>query len=110
LKKINNLEELALIKFDNLSENIIEDIEPIKKIQILEAHFSNKGRAGKTVTLIKGFIGSNIEIKALAKVIQIKINVGGSVKHGEILIQGDYRNQIIDFLISLGHKVKRVGG
>jgi len=76
----------------------------------LEAHFSNKGRAGKTVTLIKGFEGSTSECKALAKQLKQAVGVGGTVKAGEIIIQGEYREQLIKILIEMGHRVKRVGG
>ncbi len=78
--------------------------------QYLEAHFSNKGRGGKTVTVIKGFEGNNTELKALAKKIKQHCSVGGSVKDNNIIIQGNVRDQIMDFLSSEGHHVKRVGG
>ena len=76
----------------------------------LEAHFSKKGRAGKVVTLIKGFEGENEALKSLAKTLKQTVNTGGTVKNGEILIQGNYRDQIIDKLEEMGHKVKRIGG
>ena len=76
----------------------------------MEAHFSNKGRAGKTVTLIKGFEGTIIECKVLAKQLKQAVGVGGTVKAGEIIIQGEYREQLIKILIEMGHQVKRVGG
>ena len=80
------------------------------KKQFLEAHFSNKGRSGKTVTVIKGFVGTDDEIKSLAKLIKLKFGVGGGVKNQEIVIQGNIRKKIIDFLEFSGHYVKRVGG
>lgn len=111
-KKLNSLEELAKIQFSDLApdpENYVEKEDAFVP-QELEAHFSNKGRAGKTVTIIKGFEGENSELKTLAKTIKNTIGVGGTVKNGEILIQGNYRNQIMDVLNEMGHKVKRVGG
>tara|TARA_A100001015_G_C14923128_1_gene685134 strand:+ start:271 stop:612 length:342 start_codon:yes stop_codon:yes gene_type:complete len=111
-KKLNSLEDLAKIKFDSLEPDPVNENKPEIKFnkQFLEAHFSNKGRAGKVVTLIKGFKGSNDELKALAKTIKKEIKVGGTVKNGEILIQGNFRDKIMETLKNMGHEVKRVGG
>ena len=78
--------------------------------QYLEAHFSNKGRGGKTVTLIKGFEGSPDALKALAKTLKQHCGVGGSVKDYDIIIQGSMRDKIMALLKKEGHQVKRVGG
>lgn len=112
MKKLSSLADLAKIEFENLSP-IDEKEVPSEKpaiVQSLEAHFSNKGRAGKTVTVIKGFEGDKSELKTLAKSLKHTIGVGGTVKNGEIIIQGNYREQIMELLIQMGHKVKRVGG
>ncbi len=111
-KKLNSLEELAKIKFENLApdHDPLPDSEPEFIAQDLEAHFSNKGRAGKTVTLIKGFEGSTEDLKTLAKRLKQAVGVGGSVKDGAIIIQGNYREQLIQILTAMGHKVKRIGG
>jgi len=111
-KKLNSLEELAKIKFENLTPDpdSLPDSEPEVIAQDLEAHFSNKGRAGKTVTLIRGFEGSTEDLKALAKKLKQAVGVGGSVKGGAIIIQGNYREQLIQILTEMGHKVKRIGG
>jgi len=111
-KKLNSLEALSQIQFDYLApdpENYQEP-EEIPEKQYLEAHFSNKGRAGKTVTLIKGFEGDPSELKALAKLLKQHVGTGGAVKNGEIVIQGNYREALMEKLESLGHNVKRVGG
>jgi translation initiation factor 1 len=78
--------------------------------QYLEAHFSNKGRGGKTVTIIKGFTGAPEALKSLAKALKQHCGVGGSIKDQDIIIQGNMRDKIMTFLQNEGHQVKRVGG
>ena len=67
-------------------------------------------RKGKPVTIIEGYEGSDDDFKILAKAIKTKLSVGGSYKEGSMLIQGDYRDKIMEFLKTKGFKVKRVGG
>ncbi|MCO5723495.1 translation initiation factor [Robiginitalea marina] len=67
-------------------------------------------RKGKPVTLLEGYNGSEEDLKTLARQIKQRLGVGGSSKNGSILIQGDYRVQIMQHLRELGFKVKRVGG
>ena len=111
-KKLNSLEALANIQFKNLAPSPEPLTDNAHKLmtQELEAHFSNKGRAGKTVTLIRGFEGSTDELKVLAKKLKQAVGVGGSVKNGEIIIQGNYREQLIIILTEMGHRVKKIGG
>ena len=111
-KKINSLEDLSSIKFDSLAPDPINYIfeSPKQRKQFLEAHYSNKKRAGKVVTLIKGFQGSNLELKTLSKILKNSLGVGGTVKNGEIIMQGNSRDKIMDVLKKMGHDVKRVGG
>jgi len=78
--------------------------------QKLEAHFEKKGRGGKTAVVIKGFIGAEEDLKDLAKKLKNKLGTGGSVKDGEIIIQGNLRDKAMDILSDLGYTVKRVGG
>jgi len=111
-KKLTSLADLAKMQFENLAP-VTKPQEPEAAIfekKYLEAHFSNKGRAGKTVTLIRGFEGEVQDLKAIAKILKNAVGVGGTVKDGEIIIQGNYREQLIKILSDMGHNVKRVGG
>ena len=67
-------------------------------------------RKGKPVTIIEGYDGNKQDFKDLTRQLQQLLGVGGSQKNEEIIIQGDYRDKIMDYLKGLGFKVKRVGG
>ena len=66
--------------------------------QKLRLNMERAGRGGKTVTLVKGFVGSEEDMSALCKLLKQKCGVGGSVKDGEIIIQGDCRQRLIGIL------------
>ena len=110
IKKISSFEDLKKIKFNDLDDNHSFKDLTVNNTQNLEAHFSNRSRGGKTVTILKGFVGSSEELKVFSKKLKNYFGVGGSLKNGEIIIQGNIRDKIIIYLESIGHKVKRVGG
>ncbi len=70
----------------------------------------DKHRAGKIAVIIKGFVGTTEDLKALGKMLKTKCGVGGSVKNGEILIQGNVRDKVMEILEEEGFNYKRVGG
>jgi len=116
-KKKLGLEDLGGFVFstnNDFDESEYTDGESRKELapkdQELEAHFSNKGRGGKTVTIIKGYEGSEEKLIALGKLLKKKCGVGGSTKDGEIIIQGDDREKVMAILKKEGYNVKRVGG
>jgi len=67
-------------------------------------------RKGKPITIIDGYHGATKDFKTLAKEIKTTLSVGGSFKNDTIIIQGDYRDQIMEILKEKGFSVKRVGG
>ena len=72
--------------------------------------YIDKHRAGKIVVIIKDFVGCNEDLKVLSKILKTKCGVGGSAKNGEIIIQGDLRDKVMDILAKEGYNYKRVGG
>ena len=74
-----------------------------KNQQKLRLNMERAGRGGKTVTLVKGFVGSDKDINALCKLLKQKCGVGGSVKDGEIIIQGDHRQRLVEILKKEGY-------
>jgi translation initiation factor 1 len=78
--------------------------------QLLKVSIDRKKRKGKSVTLVEGFIGSDDDLKSVAKMLKSKCGVGGSAKDGEIIIQGEFKQKVGDLLKAEGYKVKFVGG
>ena len=70
----------------------------------------DKHRAGKKAVIIKNFIGTKEDLKTLSKTLKSKFGVGGSAKNGEIIIQGNLRDKVMEILKKEGYNYKRVGG
>ena len=70
----------------------------------------DKHRAGKVAVIIKDFVGSTDDLKKLGKLLKTKCGVGGSAKNGEIIIQGNVREKVMEILQKEGFHYKRVGG
>lgn len=87
--------------FDEVAEDEVETLSMSK--QKLRVSIEKKGRGGKTVTLVKGFVGKDEDLKALAKSLKTKCGVGGAVKDNEIVIQGDLRDKVVSLLKTFGY-------
>ena len=72
--------------------------------QKLRVYIERKGRAGKTVTIIKGFVGIKQDLNSLGTQIKQQLGVGGSIKDGEIIIQGSHKEKIEEILRKIGYK------
>lgn len=88
-------------------DNIIETL-PAEK-QNLRVQLDKKARAGKKVSLITGFVGTSADLETLCKTLKTKCGTGGSAKDNEIVIQGDFRDKIVQFLTEQNYKVKKMG-
>lgn len=92
-------------QYETENEFTIETLPPSKQKLIVK--IDRRSRGGKQVTLIDGFIGTDEDLLELAKAIKNKCGVGGSSKEGQILIQGDFRDKIVEFLETKGYNAKR---
>jgi translation initiation factor 1 len=86
----------------------VEEAETLPAAQQkLIVSIDRRARAGKQVTLVKGFVGRDEDLAALAKTLKTKCGVGGSAKEGEIIIQGDFRDRVVELLKGMGYNAKR---
>ena len=107
-KDVDNKKRVGVVYSTNpdysYSEDKEEEPETLpKNQQKLRLNMERAGRGGKTVTLVKGFIGSEEDINVLCKLLKQKCGVGGSAKDGEIIIQGDHRQRLIEILKTEGY-------
>ena len=92
--------------FNDESDNNIETVAEGK--QLLRISLDKRNRKGKSVTLITGFSGSDEDLNTLGKLLKTKCGVGGSTKDGDIIIQGDHRNKVLDILQKEGYVKSRI--
>jgi len=83
-----------------------ESLSPAE--QKLTVRLETKHRGGKAVTLVLGFVGKNEELEELGKKLKNYCGTGGSAKDGEILVQGDQRDKVLQWLVKNGYKAKKV--
>lgn len=90
--------------FENEEE---ESLEPgAQKIRVI---IERKGRGGKEVTLLSGFVGSQDDKEDLTKKLKNYCGTGGSAKEGEVMIQGDHRDKVVKYLLEHGYTNTRRG-
>lgn len=95
-------------RYETDDDEHAETVEPAK--QNLRVQLDKKNRGGKVVTLVTGFIGTEDELKELGKLLKTKCGVGGSAKDGEIIVQGDFKQKVLELLKKEGYtKTKPVG-
>ena len=83
----------------------VETLPPSQ--QKLHVRMERSGRGGKTVTVVDNFVGTDDDLNALGRTLKTKCGVGGSVKDGQIIIQGDFRDRITTLLQEMGWKASR---
>lgn len=77
----------------------------------LRVHIDRKQRRGKTATIVTGFAGSDEALQELGRQLKSTCGVGGSAKNGEIIIQGDQRDRVVEYLRANGYpNTKKSGG
>ena len=92
-------------KYETPAEEEAETLPPGR--QKLLVGIDRRNRGGKQVTLVSGFVGREEDLSALAKTLKTRCGVGGAAKDGEILIQGDFRDRVVQLLLAMGYKAKR---
>ena len=77
--------------------------------QQLRVWLDRRQRAGKVVTIVRGFVGREADLAELARLLKTRCGVGGAAKEGEILIQGDHRDRVVEILTKAGYGCKKAG-
>lgn len=87
--------------FEEEEEDVLSTLAPSE--QRLRVRIEKNGRGGKTVTVVKGFVGQDEDLKSLAKSLKTKCGVGGSVKDSDVIIQGDLKEKVVSLLLAMGY-------
>ena len=87
------------------TENEEEQSTLMPSQQKLRVQLDRKNRGGKVVTLVTGFVGTEDDLKGLGKLLKSKCGVGGSAKDGEIIVQGDFKQKVVDLLKKEGYTI-----
>lgn len=91
----------------NTEDDAEEETLPKEKQQ-LRISLDKRNRGGKVVTLVTGFRGTTDDLTALGKLLKVKCGVGGSAKDGEIIVQGDLRQKVLEILQKEGYVKSRI--
>lgn len=94
-------------RYDTSDEPEPDTLAPAQ--QDLRVWLDRRQRAGKVVTVVRGFRGRTSDLEALARLLKTRCGVGGAAKEGEILIQGDHRDRVVDILLRAGYRCKKAG-
>lgn len=92
--------------YQSEEESVEETLAPEK--QALRIELDRRHRNGKSATIITGFVGSDDDLKELAKLLKTRCGVGGSCRDGEILVQGDLRQKVKEILVKEGYTRCRI--
>jgi translation initiation factor 1 len=113
MKTVNWKDRLNVVYSTNPDFRYEEEEQPEQSTidkgkQVLRIQLDKRNRKGKAVTLVTGFIGTNDDLEALGKLLKVKCGVGGSAKEGEIIVQGDLRNKVLEILQKEGYAKSRI--
>lgn len=96
-------------QFDYLKDSASESVQTLAVAkQRLRVAVDKRNRGGKQVTIVADFVGVTADLESLGKTLKTKCGVGGAVKDGEIIIQGDHRDKVVVLLTQMGYKARKI--
>ena len=95
-------------KYETAADDGVETPDPSR--QDLRVWLDRRLKGGRQATVVKGFAGKSDDLEKLARELKTRCGVGGTAKDGEIIIQGDFRDRVVDLLQKAGYKAKKAGG